>query len=152
MVTVVLSSTANDQLTEFDLTLQSITLTNQSGNTVTLLSAMQGTEFIHVNGAIEPLVTVSVPQDVYTSATATVGGAQFTCVELSSATGGIDTSTFAYGQTPSANVAVNLATPISITGNSMGLSLNLLVAQSAAYDTCDSGGRLSLSRPQAARV
>lgn len=142
MVTVVLSSTANDQLTEFDLTLQSITLTSQSGNTVTLLSAMQGTEFIHVNGAIEPLVTVSVPQDVYTSATATVGGAQFTCVELSSATGGIDTSTFAYGQTPSANVAVNLATPISITGNSMGLSLNLLVAQSAAYDTCDSGGAI----------
>jgi len=36
-VTVVVSSTANDQLAEFDLGFQSITLTSQSGQTATLL-------------------------------------------------------------------------------------------------------------------
>src|SRR5580658_4439999 len=36
-VTVMLSSTGNDQLSEFDLGFTSITLTSQSGNTATLL-------------------------------------------------------------------------------------------------------------------
>ena len=75
-VTAVLSSTANDQLSEFDMVLQSITMTSQSGNTVNLLPAAQGFEFIHVNGQVEPLTTVSIPQDIYTSATATIGYAQ----------------------------------------------------------------------------
>jgi hypothetical protein len=137
-VTVVLSSTANDQLTEFDLGIQSITLTNKSGKTVSLVSALQGSEYMHLNGGIEPLIAVSIPQDIYTSATATIGGAQFTCVEL--IPGSLATSTYAYGQTPSANVTVNLPAPITVTGSSMGLSLNLLVAQSAAYSACYSNG------------
>jgi hypothetical protein len=139
LVTLVLSGTANDQLTEFDLGIQGLTLTSKSGKTVSLVSAVQGTEFIHINGGIEPLVTVSIPQDVYTAATATIGGAQFTCVQLTPA-GGISTDTYAYGQTPSANVTVNFPAPITVTGNSMGLSLSLLVAQSAAYSTCYSNG------------
>jgi hypothetical protein len=139
-VTAVLSSTANDQLSEFDMVLQSITMTSQSGNTVNLLPAAQGFEFIHVNGQVEPLTTVSIPQDIYTSATATIGYAQFTCLTLAPS-GGLDSSTFAYGSTPNANVTVNLPSLITITGSSMGLSLDLLVSQSATYDSCyDSGG------------
>jgi len=38
-VTVLLSSTANDQLSQFNLTFQTLTLTSQSGKTVSLLSA-----------------------------------------------------------------------------------------------------------------
>lgn len=49
-VTVVLSSTANDQLAEFDLEFQSVTLTSQSGKTVSLLTAQQPSEFIHLIG------------------------------------------------------------------------------------------------------
>jgi hypothetical protein len=75
-VTVVLSGTANDQLSEFDIEFQSITLTGTGGKTVTLLSQSQTSEFIHVNGTTEPLLTVTVPQDVYTAATVAVGGAQ----------------------------------------------------------------------------
>lgn len=138
-VTLVLSSTANDQLTEFDLGIQGLTLTSQSGKTVSLVSALQGAEFIHINGGIEPLVTLSIPQDVYTAATATIGGADFTCVQLTPQ-GGLDTSTYAYGQTPTANVTVTLPAPITVTGNSMGLSLSLLAAQSASYSQCYSNG------------
>src|SRR5690348_13026010 len=60
-VSVLLSSTANDQVTTFDLVLQSLTLTSQSGKTVTLVSSQQPSEFIHLNGGIEPLTTVTVP-------------------------------------------------------------------------------------------
>jgi len=73
-VTVLLSSTANDQVTRFDVQFQTLALTNQSGKTVTLLSSLQAAEFMHLNGGIEPLMTVSVPQDIYTSATVTFGG------------------------------------------------------------------------------
>ena len=141
VVTLVLSATANDQLTEFDLGLQNLTLTSQSGKTVSLVSALQETEFIHLNGGLEPLVTVSIPQDIYTAATATIGGAQFTCVQLTPQ-GGISTNTYAYGQTPAANVTVNLPAPITVTGNSMGLSLNLLAAQSAIYSSCYANGQI----------
>src|SRR5260370_13636197 len=61
-VTVVLSSTANDQVTRFDVQLQTLTLTSQSGKTVTLLSSQQPSEFVHVNGEVEPLTCASVPQ------------------------------------------------------------------------------------------
>ena len=49
-VTVLLSSTANDQLQEFGLVFQSITLTRQSGTKVILLSGLSGAEFIDING------------------------------------------------------------------------------------------------------
>lgn len=139
-VNVVLTSDANAQLTEFDLEIQKLTLENQAGQTVTLLSNQQASEYIHVNGGIDPLTNVSVPEGIYTSATATIGGAQFTCVTLtpatSSAPGSIDTSTFAYGYTPQSQVTVNLLTPLTITGNSMLLELDLQVLESASYSTC----------------
>ena len=138
-VTPVLTSTANDQLSEFDMVLQSITLTSQSGNTVSIFSSQQGFEFVHLNGQAEALTTISIPQGIYTSATATIGGAQFTCLTLTPS-GGLDSSTFAYGYVPNPNVTVNLPAPITVTGSSMGLSLDLLVAQSATYSSCyDSG-------------
>jgi hypothetical protein len=40
-VTLVLSGTANDQLTEFDLGIQGISLTNQSGKMGSVLSALR---------------------------------------------------------------------------------------------------------------
>jgi len=140
-VTVVLTSTANDELSQFILQIQELTLTSQSGKVVTLVSSQVPAEFIHLNGGIEPLISVSVPQDIYTSATATIGGASFTCETVmpagSSSPGSLDTSIYAYGQTPNSQVTVNVASPITITGNSMGLVLNLQVSQSASYpSTC----------------
>lgn len=60
-VTVLLSSTVNDQVTMFDGGLQTLTLTSPSGKSVTLLSSQQPAEFMHLNGGIEPLTTVNVP-------------------------------------------------------------------------------------------
>ena len=81
-VTVALTGTANDQLLQFGLALESITWTAQKGNIVNLLVAQQPTESIHRNGEVEPLAAVTIPQDIYSSATAIIGGAWFTCTGL----------------------------------------------------------------------
>jgi hypothetical protein len=131
-VTVLLSSTANDQVTLFDLAFQTLTLTNQSGKTVTLLSSQQPAEFMHLNGGIEPLMTVSVPQGIYTSATATVGRAVFVCIGQAPG-GGLGIANYSINnQGPT----VNLAAPITVTGSSMALVLNMQVSSSAVFPTC----------------
>lgn len=130
-VVVLASSTANDQLVEFPLTLNSLTLTSQSGKTATLLSAPVSTEFIHLNGNIEPLATVSIPQGIYTSATAVYGGTAPVCVGLASSGGILIDGALNGPGTPS--VTVNLPSPIQVTGTAMGLVLNLQVSQSAPF-------------------
>jgi hypothetical protein len=131
-VTVLLTSTGNDQLLQFDLELHKLTLTSQSGKTVTVLSAQQPSEFIHLNGDIEPLVTARIPQDTYTSASVTLARAQFVCVEQIPS-GGLAFSNYSIvDQGPT----VNLASPITVTGSNMALSLELLVSKSANFPAC----------------
>jgi len=134
-VTLIATSTANDQLSEFLLSLTSLTLTNQAGATVNIVPSPQSIEFMHLNGAAEPIVTTTIPQGVYTSATAIVGGAQFVCAGFNSSQNELQTSTYAYGQTPPAQVSVTLS-PITITGTAMGLSLDMLVSKSATFSAC----------------
>jgi hypothetical protein len=127
-VTLLATSTANDQLSQFSITLKSLTLTSQSGKTLSLLSAPLSDEFIHLNGTVEPLVGVSVPQDVYTSASATFTWASPACVGLNltdEALGGLLDAPESF--------KVNLPTPITVTGAAMGLALNLQAAQSASF-------------------
>src|SRR5882762_10066028 len=130
-VTLLLSSTANDQLSQFNINLTSLSLTSQTGKTVNLFTTDQNPEFIHLNGKVEPLVTVSIPQDVYTAANIAVGDSTFTCLTLNPS-GGLVLSIFAYlnVQTPT---TVNLPSPVRISGSTMVLSLNLQVSQSASF-------------------
>ena len=79
-VAVVLTSAANDQLSELDLEFQGITLTSQSGKTVSLFSAQQPSEFIHLNGAIDPLITATIPQDVYAAASVNLNFGELVCI------------------------------------------------------------------------
>ena len=136
-VTVLISSTANDQVTDFAAQLQTLTMTGRSGRTVTtLLSSQQPAEFMHINGGIEPLTTVSVPQDIYTLASIKLNGAEFECIGQVPGGGlGIaDYSTINQGPT------VNLPSPITVKGSSMALVLNLEVSQSVVFPTCWSPG------------
>ncbi len=135
-VTLLSTSTANDQLSAFGVVFNSITLTSQSGKTVNLLSASQSAEFIHVNARAEPLLTVSIPQGIYTSATAIIGGSIYTCVTLAPSSGAVAIAASGYGNTPSSDVTVKVPEPITITGPAMGLSLDMLVSQSASFSSC----------------
>jgi len=139
-VTALVSGTANDQLAQFNIGFQSFSLTSKAGETVNVWTMPQNTsqnaEFIHLNGSLEPLFTVSVPQGIYTAASASLGPASFTCSTLDPS-GELDTSTFAYGYVPANQVTFTLPEPITVTGNAMGLLLNLQVSQSATYpSTC----------------
>ena len=138
-VTVLATSTANDRLAAFNVEFTSITLTSQSGKTVSLVSVPLFPEFIHLNGTAEPLATASIPQGVYTAATVNIGSAQFTCVSLDSS-GALQSGIFADLQTPNDSVTVILPAPIIVTGTSMGLSLDLLVSKSETLGNCADGG------------
>jgi hypothetical protein len=135
-VTVMVSATANDQLQLMQVGFTNLTLTSQSGKIVNLLSTQvaQSAEFIHINGGAEPLFTVSVPQDIYTAASTTNLSYQFACATFFPPDT-LDTNTFGdpFG---GANATINFPSPITVTGHSMALSLELLVSQSATFSTC----------------
>ena len=139
-VTIVVTSTANDQLAEFDLGFQDITLTSQSGKTAALASSSTSgppldAEFMHLNGTAQPLLTATIPQDIYTSATLKLGGGAFVCLALGQVDGEQTLSTATYSLFPP-TATVNFPSPLTVTGTSMVLSLNLLVSQSATLGDC----------------
>jgi hypothetical protein len=122
-VVVLASSTANDQLSSFTMTLQSLTLKNQAGKTVNVLASPVSEEFIHLNGHVEPIATVSIPQDTYVSASAIYnGGATPVCNAQSSGSNQTDTLTGGASET------INLPNPITVEGTAMGLVLDLKVS------------------------
>jgi Domain of unknown function (DUF5666) len=143
-VTVLATSTANDQLAAFSIQFTGITLTSQSGKTVSLVNSPVTSEFIHLNGTAEPLASGSVPQDTYTSANVTLGSAWFTCTNFDPSTG-LQSATFEYLQVPASNITMTLPTPINVTGTTMGISFDLRVSQSASYSACESGGNTTFS-------
>jgi hypothetical protein len=139
-VAVLLTSTANDQLASFYLSLAKMTLTNAAGTSVTVYNnpaaltnptVGTGTEWMHLNGPAEPLVSVSLPRGTYTSASVWVAGCSFTNVTFSAVTS-LTTATYAQGLCGqgTGNTTVILPSPITITGAAMALSLNLQVGQS----------------------
>jgi hypothetical protein len=133
-VTVMVSSTANDQLSQMNVTFNNLTLTSQSGKTFSLFTTPQQAEFIHVNGTAEPLLTVSVPQDTYTAASAMVLPPQVTCIMVQPNAQLLLTDEFQSNATPVA--MFSLPAPIRITGTAMGLLLNLQVSQSVMPANC----------------
>jgi len=141
-VTVAISSTANDRLAEYDASIQGITLTSQSGKTVTLLATTQQAEFVHVNGTIEPILTATVPQDIYVAADVGIGSTAITCLTQSSS-GSLIVSTFANQGTSPATVT--LPQPITVTGTQLGLTLNMQVAQSVQFSNCAGGAGSTFS-------
>ncbi len=132
-VAVLVASAGNDQVTRFAVELQTLTLTSQSGKTVTLSSSQQPSEFMHLNGGIEPLTTVSVPQDIYSSATVTLGQAVYVCIAQDPATNGLYIANYSIAnQGPT----INLPAPITITGSNMALLLDMQVSNSAPFPAC----------------
>jgi len=137
-VPLLLSSTANDKLVQFQLSIVSITLTDKSGHSVPLYSnanlgpgAVGATEFMHLNGVSEPLVTASIPQGTYSMASVIVGFCDYTNA-FDDSMGGLTISTYAEGLCGqgTGNTTVNLPSPIAISSSPMALSLNLQVPQS----------------------
>jgi hypothetical protein len=129
------TSTGNDQISQFLLTLQSLTLTSKSGNIITLVSAPLSAEYMHLNGTAEPLITATIPQDIYTSATATIAGGYPVCAGLES-NGGLLTNGSIGSYASASGATVNLPVPITVTGTGMGLALDLQVSKTVSSFSC----------------
>jgi hypothetical protein len=114
------------------LTVTNLMLTDAMGNAVNVLSSPQSAEFMHLNGPTESLVTVEVPQGVYTAATATLGNANFACVALTSSGGISSGTTTLISGTPT----VTVPAPISISGAHLNLVLNLQISSSQGSTAC----------------
>jgi len=123
---------ANDQFIHFNMTIAQISLTNKAGETTTIFSTPTDVDFIPSNGDAAPFATVSVPQDVYTSAAVTVVLPRFSYVYMDSQ-GAITKSTDAYGNGYALSPpVVTLTSPIVMSGSTLGLTLNLQASQSGA--------------------
>jgi len=131
-VAVLLSSTSNDRQSQFTVTMNKLTLTNAAGHTVTVFSSPQSAEFLHLNGNLAPLLTATVPQDVYVSAAIGIANATFTCVTLESS-GGLDTAEYGGANL---NAVVKLPAPITVGAASTALVLSLQAAESAVFSSC----------------
>jgi hypothetical protein len=152
-VTLLLSSTANSQLSAFHLSVSGLTLTNKAGKSVTLftdpnagtLNPLLFYEAIHLNSIPEPVATASVPQDVYTSATFTCVYADFTFLFVGSS-GPFDTNTNSGNCSNAAVVTtVSLPSPITISGTAMNLDLDLQVSKSATWSGTAVGSAYTLT-------
>ena len=133
-VTVMATSTANDQLFNFPIQIQSLTLTSQNGPSQTLIASSLGEEFIHVNGKLEQLAgPLVVPQGVYTAASVAISNMDPACAGPYIFNGAIQSN-------GNPAVTVNLPQPIQIHGTAMTLLLNLDVSQSGPFSGgCPSG-------------
>jgi hypothetical protein len=74
--TITTSDAVNDQVTKFELTISSITLTGVSPTATTgnLLAKASEVEFVHQAGTTEPLTLANIPAGTYNGATLTVSG------------------------------------------------------------------------------
>lgn len=137
-VTLLATSTADDRLTQFTMALSSLSLVSRSGNEVPVIMSPMYAEFIHLNGVTEPLLTAQIPQGTYTSAIASVGFSMFNCVQVSQQ-GGINGLGIGGGNVKSDKVAIQLPSPIEISGNATTLVLNMLAGPSSSNAVCENG-------------
>lgn len=107
------------------------------------VSSTLGDEFLHLNGTVEPMASVAVPQGIYTSANISVQAVSPVCVGQSPGELLIDG---ALNGSATATATVSLSGPITVTGTAMGLVLNLDVSKSAPFSgECVSGLSVMIS-------
>jgi hypothetical protein len=123
-VPVLITDSPSDQLVAFTLTLNSITLTDSANKTASILPSATTIEICHLNGIQAPLVTASIPQDTYTSATITFSNPQITYINSSGAavsvTPTLTTTSFQF----------NFPTPFTVSNASTSLLIDLLAGPS----------------------
>jgi hypothetical protein len=120
-------------------TMTGLTLTNRSGNTVSVSTTPVSAEVIHLNGAVEPILIANVPQDTYVAANVTLSFAEFFCMSLNANQLGV-------GEWPnfqSPTTTVTLPQPITIARAQSSLVLTLQASQSVTTATCGPTGVLN---------
>jgi len=136
-VSIAAASTANDAVSIYDIAIKSLSLVSQSGATVPVISAPVQAEFTHLNGLVEPIAAAQVPQGVYNSANITLGDYSIFCAGLG-IQGGVQ-GQGASGIAQPANVTIAMPKPITVSGSSMTITLNLVLSQFVSASSCSVG-------------
>jgi hypothetical protein len=117
-VPVLITDAPSDQLAAFTLTLNSIVLTDSAGKTASILPSATTIEVTHLNGIQAPLVTASIPEDTYTSATITFSSPQITYINSAgqpvTVTPTLTTSSFTFTFPGSGFVVNNTSTSLLV--------------------------------------
>lgn len=70
-----LGDAPSDRLVAVSMTLGSMTLTNSSGSSVTVVSSLTPVEMMHLMGTVEPISLMNVPQGTYSGASISISSA-----------------------------------------------------------------------------
>jgi hypothetical protein len=118
-----------DQVLSLSLIVNSITLTDASGASASVLSSSVPVEASHLDAVQEPLLPpLNIPQDTYTSATITVSSPVVVYVDPTTGKPVKTAATLA-----AASTTVTFTTPITISSTSTPICFDLLVGQSVAF-------------------
>jgi hypothetical protein len=123
-VPVLITDAPSAPVVAFSLTLDSITLTDTANQTASVLSSPTTIEICHLNGIQAPLLTASVPEDTYVSATITFSDPQVTYINSSGQPVTVSPTL------ASDSYTVNFSPDITISNTSTSLLVDLLAAQS----------------------
>lgn len=135
-----------DRIVDFEITVNSVVLTNSSGGMVTVLSSPTRIELTHLAGTVEPLSLMTVPPGTYTSATINVSNPEVefvndagqvveATVTLTSGTATVNFNpAITIGSMPTAlNFDFNLATSVTLnTANNTATVTPMFTASTAA--------------------
>ena len=127
-VPVLITDAPSDQLVAFTLTLNSITLTDTAGKTASVLGSPTTIEICHLNGIQAPLVTASIPEDTYVSATITFSSPQITYIT------GAGLPVTVTPTLATTSFSLTFPAPITVSNTSTSLLVDLLAGQSVAIN------------------
>jgi hypothetical protein len=133
--TLLITATNDAKIAVFKFNLQSLTLVSSTGAQVPILTAPQLVELGSISGVAHPLVAIDVPQGIYSSVKLTYGPSTFVVIDRSA---GPDTTSIGNynvnttgGQPTTADLS--LTAPLNVTGNTIGLLLNLNIPKSTTF-------------------
>lgn len=117
-----------DRVAALVLNISSVTLTNASGGTVSVVASTTSVEFMHLMGSLQSISLLNVPQDTYTKVRISIASA--TATYLSPATGQLTQQTI----TGPWNVSVTFNPSLIVSSDSVALNLHLDVEHSISID------------------
>jgi hypothetical protein len=133
--TLLITADNNAKIPNIEFDLVSVTLLKTDGTSAPLLTIPRMVELGSLNGVARPLVTVTVPQGLYTSVEFTYGPSTFVVIDESGGPGLTEVGHYNFGATTSQGLTVKapLTSALTVTGDAMGILLNLNIAKSITY-------------------
>jgi hypothetical protein len=128
-VQVTMGDAPGDAVVSFSVSVDSIVLTNTSGETVSLLSEPTRVELTHLAGTTTPIATVDIPQGTYTQVAIAVSSPEAVVVRP------LDGVTVTRSWTFSATRTIALNPALDLGGTAVNLNLDLSVGDSVSVSS-----------------